>query len=88
MAEIKVTPLNETTFRVEVKEGASHTTHDVTVTAADRQKYGAGAPVERLVKASFEFLLEREPKESILRTFPLPTIERYFPDYPTDIRQR
>ena len=32
------------------------------------------------------FLLEREPKESILGSFELPVIERYFPDYPTAIR--
>ena len=31
------------------------------------------------------FLLERESKESILRRFELPAIERYFPDYPTRI---
>ena len=34
-----------------------------------------------LVRRSFAFLLEREPKESILRSFELPEIGRYFPDY-------
>ena len=34
-----------------------------------------------LVRRSFAFLLEREPKESILRSFDLPEIGRYFPDY-------
>jgi hypothetical protein len=33
------------------------------------------------VEASFWFLLEREPKESILRRFDLAVIEQYFPDY-------
>lgn len=88
MADITVTRINETTFRVEVKEGATRTSHDVTVTEADRRQYGGGAPPERLLQASFEFLLEREPKESILRSFALPVIERYFPEYPAEIRTR
>jgi len=33
------------------------------------------------VRESFRFLLEREPKESILREFDLSVIKRYFPDY-------
>lgn len=43
---------------------------------------------ERLLEASFRFLLEREPKEAILRTFELPVIERYFPEYPQEILGR
>ncbi|MFP4384841.1 MAG: hypothetical protein ACLFST_05240 [Spirochaetia bacterium] len=34
-----------------------------------------------LIKKSFEFLLKRESKESILSSFDLPTIQRYFPEY-------
>ena len=36
---------------------------------------------EELVRRSFEFLLEREPKESILSRFDLTVISRYFPEY-------
>ncbi|MFV2062554.1 MAG: hypothetical protein ACC726_03455 [Chloroflexota bacterium] len=43
---------------------------------------------ERLVAASFEFLLAREPRESILPDFELPIIERYFPGYEVTIRQQ
>ena len=62
-------------------DGAS-SRHEVTVTRAvlDRLAPGADDPVD-LVRRSFEFLLEREPKESILRSFELPEIGRYFPDY-------
>lgn len=88
MADITVTRINETTFRVEVKEGETQTAHEVTAAAADQQKYGGDAPPERLIQVSFEFLLEREPKESILRSFALPVIARYFPEYPTEIRRR
>ncbi len=88
MADITVTRNGEATFRVEVKEGASRTVHDVTATNADLRRYGGEVSPERLIQASFEFLLEREPKESILRTFALPVIERYFPEYPREIRKR
>jgi len=37
--------------------------------------------VDELVRASFDFLLAREPKESILKAFDLAVIKRYFPDY-------
>ena len=43
---------------------------------------------EQLVRASFDFLLEREPREAILRQFELPVIERYFPGYGVWIRRR
>jgi hypothetical protein len=33
------------------------------------------------VRRSFDFLLEREPPSSILRTFDLAVIGRYFPEY-------
>ena len=36
---------------------------------------------EELIKRSFEFLLEREPKESILPKFNLKLINNYFPEY-------
>jgi hypothetical protein len=38
------------------------------------------------VEKSFEFLLDREPNTSILRTFDLPVIQRYFPEYERTIR--
>ncbi len=41
---------------------------------------GRATPLE-LVHKSFEFLLEREPNTSILRTFELSAIQQYFPEY-------
>ncbi len=43
---------------------------------------------DELVKKSFEFLLEREPKESILREFNLSVIFRYFPEYEKEIKKQ
>ncbi len=85
-ANISVEHTRESSYRVTVEEPNGRTVHDVTVTPADVERYAPGAEPERLLKASFEFLLEREPKESILSRFELPVIERYFPEYPRVIR--
>ncbi|MGZ8502141.1 MAG: hypothetical protein ACXWW6_04735 [Candidatus Limnocylindrales bacterium] len=72
---------------MEVVEGSSATGHSVSVAAADLERLdpGAGDPTD-LVRRSFGFLLEREPKESILRSFDLTVIGRYFPDWERRIR--
>ena len=66
---------------VEISEGSSTTNHEVAVSKADVQRWARGRSVEDLVKDSFAFLLQREPKESILKQFDLSVIQRYFPDY-------
>jgi len=48
---------------------------------------GHVAPGE-LLKASFEFLLEREPATSILGEFSLDVISQYLPSYPVEIGAR
>ncbi len=88
MAKIAVAGSGEDVYHVTVEEGVSRTTHDVTVTPDDVERYASGASAERLVEASFRFLLEREPKESILSRFELPVIEQYFSDYPVKIREK
>lgn len=40
---------------------------------------------ETLIEASFEFLLDREPVGSILKSFDLQTIEKYFSEYRKEI---
>ncbi len=88
MARITVAASGDDLYRVTVEEGKGRTVHDVTVTADDVERYATGVSAEQLVEASFEFLLEREPKESILSRFELPVIERYFSDYPVRIREK
>jgi len=74
---------------VRVREGAFATEHRVTVAAADLVRLDpTAADPERLVRAAFAFLLEREPASSILRSFDLPVIGRYFPGWETDVRAR
>jgi hypothetical protein len=69
-------------YRVVLAQAGRETTHEVTVRPEDVARYAPGSTPERLLEASFEFLLEREPASSILPRFALPVIERYFPDYP------
>jgi hypothetical protein len=40
-----------------------------------------------LVEKSFAFLLVREPNTGILRSFDLPVIGRYFPEYESTIKK-
>ena len=82
MAEITVVERERNVYDVTVADGRGSTTHAVTVWPSDVEHYAPGTSPEELLEASFRFLLEREPKESILPRFELPVIERYFPEYP------
>jgi hypothetical protein len=76
-------------FQVTVQERQSATKHRVTLHKSDYERLAGGtASPEALVTESFRFLLEREPKESILRTFDLTVIGRYFPEYEREIARR
>lgn len=68
--------------QVRILDDGSETRHSVTVTRADFQRLAGddGTP-DDLVKRSIEFLLEREPKESILKSFALTDIAGYFADF-------
>ena len=66
---------------VDVSDATGTSHHVVRVSAKDFEQWGRGRLAEELVADSFHFLLEREPKESILRQFDLDVIRRYFPDY-------
>lgn len=75
--------------KVRIGDDPGATDHEVTLSSGDLATLGPNtAQPETLVAASFAFLLEREPRESILRRFSLPVIARYFPEYPAEIRRR
>ena len=89
MADISITALAPRIFRVEVREGQGETTHQVTVPERLGERLELGEDdLERVVRESFTFLLEREPATSILRQFSLSDIFRYFPEYPTELERR
>jgi hypothetical protein len=70
------------TFEVVVREGTGDSRHHVTMARRTYERLSAGkhAP-ERCLEAAFRFLLDREPKESILQRFDVTEISRYFPEF-------
>ncbi len=88
MIKVSATPTaSGWTCAVDVTDKGSSTQHTVQVRKSDLERWGRGGTVEDLVRRSFEFLLQREPKESIMKTFELAVIPRYFPEYDQAIRQ-
>lgn len=84
-----VTGAGEHAFRVEVAGSGGGHTYRVEVPEGLADDLGWGdAPEAELVRASFEFLLEREPPGSILRSFSLEVIGNYFPEYRSEMRDR
>jgi hypothetical protein len=84
---IKVTPLKDSQFEVEVSS-RSTTQHRVTVHPEYARKLAReGEDTASLVLRSFEFLLARESNTSILRSFDLSVIARYFPEYESEIQR-
>jgi hypothetical protein len=73
-------------FEVVVREGQGETRHHVSMAreTCDRLTGGKHTP-ERCVEAAFRFLLEREPKESILSRFDVTVIARYFPEFEREL---
>jgi hypothetical protein len=73
-------------FEVTVRDGNGETRHRVTMARAtcERLTGGKHAP-ERCLEAAFRFLLDREPKESILGRFDVTVISRYFPEFEQEL---
>jgi hypothetical protein len=87
--DVDCTP-EETGWRclVVVSDGA-RTAHIVDVTESDLARLDPDAlGPDGLVRAAFEFLLEREPNTAILREFELPEIGRFFPEWEATLRAR
>ena len=73
---------------VTVTDHGSAREYEVAVSEAELRRFAPGAAEPSLlVRRSFEFLLSREPKESILTSFALSVIARYFPEYEREIHR-
>ena len=73
-------------FKVRVKEGKGETLHLVTMAHSVYMKLSDGQVTpDRCIQAAFAFLLDREPKESILSSFDITVISRYFPSFEKDL---
>ena len=73
-------------FEVVVREGKGETRHRVTMSRGTCERLTAGRHTpERSIEAAFRFLLDREPKESILGRFDVTIISRYFPEFEREL---
>jgi hypothetical protein len=91
---VTLTPLDDNSWRYEVKitesDGSgSNTTHLITMNKdyyMDMTERGRIIP-EEFIKKSFEFLLDRESKDSILQQFDISIINDYFPEYEREMKK-
>ena len=78
---VEVETMGDNDFLVKVS-AANSTEHRVTLTDTYwEQIWNRRLPKNDVIARAFAFLLEREPNTSILRTFDLPVIQRYFGEY-------
>lgn len=72
---------NRWCYEVSLKDKGQTYDYDVTLSWADYDLWSHGrvAP-EKVIVATFEFLLEREPAAAILTKFDCSLIRRYFPE--------
>ncbi|MGE4596176.1 MAG: hypothetical protein AAEA79_04365 [Nitrososphaerales archaeon] len=91
MAEIIVETLSSSSggaiFQVTVRDETSQSKHRVRMSHDYPQKLANGKTPEEFIKTSFEFLLSKEPKESILSEFDLPKISTFFPEFEEEIKK-
>jgi hypothetical protein len=88
-SEVHVLPAQPGRFEVQCTTERATTSHVVSV--PERVLDDIGLPrldPLHLVEESFTFLLEREPNTSIMRTFDLEDIGRFFPEYVEEMRAR
>jgi len=84
---ITVERRNGENFEVTVSEQDSSTVHTVTLEDDYYHTLTEGKVTEEdFVKKCFEFLLEREGKESILSRFNVKIINNYFPEFEQQIK--
>lgn len=73
-------------FEVVVRKERGETRHNVTISQEMWKRLTAGEHTpERCLEAAFRFLLDREPKESILARFDVTVISSYFPEFEREL---
>ncbi|MBW3583853.1 MAG: hypothetical protein KY455_12230 [Euryarchaeota archaeon] len=77
-----------TVYEVQVGSDPSATRHKVAVPDRDLARLAGTASADSLVAFAFEFLLEREPREAIMRAFDITVIEEYFPEFERMAKKR
>ena len=83
---IEVEKKNQNEFLVLLREKETQSQHLVSLDDDYHYLLTQGKITkEDLVRKSFQFLLHRETKESILHSFDLQMIKQYFPEYEDEI---
>jgi hypothetical protein len=72
-------------FDITVRDANGESRHQVTIARKACERLGAGHTPEHVLEAAFRFLLDREPKESILSRFDVSVIARYFPEFEREL---
>lgn len=75
-------------FLVTISDEKGQTQHNVHVDKDFLMRIGQDHDPEKVVKTSFEFLLEKGPKEAILGEFDITTISHYYPEFITELEKR
>ena len=84
---ISIKKLSDDVFEVTVAK-TSTTTHTVTVSDQSLTNLTDNKVTKtQLLELSFKFLLEREPNTSILSSFDINVISKYFSDYRDKVRR-
>ncbi len=84
---ISIKKLNDDVFEVTVADSIT-TVHEVTATDQNLTDLTDNNVTKtQLLEFSFKFLLEREPNTSILLSFDINVISKYFSDYKGEVRR-
>ena len=88
--EVKTVAQDARAYRlaVRVRESGGETSHEVTLSRDLLARLAPAESADAFVRRCFAFLLEREPKESILGHFDVAVIGRYFPEFEKTIARR
>ena len=84
---VSIKKLSDDVFEVTVAK-TSTTTHTVTVTDESLTELtDKNVTKKQLLEFSFNFLLDREPNTSILTSFDINVISKYFPNYREEVNR-
>ena len=86
-SSISIKKRNDNVFEVTVADSIT-TTHEVTITDQSLSDLSENNVTKtQLLEFSFRFLLDREPNTSILSSFDINVISRYFSNYKDEVRR-
>lgn len=93
MTNIDIQSATETdsgwSYKVKLNEGGSQQQYSVTLSRSDYERWSnTQVQPEKVIRAAFDFLLEREPASAILSQFDCSVIRRYFPEVDRELPKK